>query len=256
MTWIGKAENFLHRVENCPASLLMIDYDGTLAPLKRERDKAFPDPRLLEKVQRLMDSQKCRVVIVSGRQLKDLVLLLGMATPPELWGSHGLERRGPAGEIWSFALPEKIKVILQQEEGDLSSAFPGALESKPCALAFHWRGASPEEAEHLENMIRKRWKRFSEGLEVRPFDGGLELRPQGKGKGDVVCHILKQTDPSVPCAYIGDDLTDEDAFAALGDRGIKILLRHHTEKTLADIEMSPEKLCDFLQQWTEKVCRE
>ena len=60
---------------------------------------------------------------------------------------------------------------------------------------------------------------------MREFDGGIELRAASRNKGDAVRTILSELEPDTPVAYLGDDETDEDAFLALSERGLRVLVR-------------------------------
>jgi hypothetical protein len=78
----------------------------------------------------------------------------------------------------------------------------------------------------------------------------------GLDKGDAVRIILAEIGPQVPVAYLGDDITDEGAFLALGTRGLTALVRPEWRKTAAALWMRPpEGLRDFLTRWLQ-ACRE
>jgi trehalose-phosphatase len=87
------------------------------------------------------------------------------------------------------------------------------------------------------------------------FDGGVELRVPGRDKGTVVNAVLDEIAGTVAAAYLGDDQTDEDAFRALGDRGLKVLVRPEMRASEADLWLEPpDELLNFLDQWIE-ACR-
>jgi len=78
----------------------------------------------------------------------------------------------------------------------------------------------------------------------------LEIRVSSVDKGYAVKSILKESSPDAAVAYLGDDLTDEDAFLALKDRGLRILVRPQHRPTAADLWLKPpEQLGEFLHQW-------
>src|SRR5438128_10517394 len=74
--------------------VLLLDYDGTLAPFTPDRMRAFPYREIPELVSKIM-RHNTRVVLVSGRPARELLFLSGIQTQPEIWGSHGLERLYP-----------------------------------------------------------------------------------------------------------------------------------------------------------------
>jgi trehalose-phosphatase len=87
-------------------------------------------------------------------------------------------------------------------------------------------------------------------MQLLPFDGGLELRSSDRTKGTAVVQILSEEGDQVPVAYLGDDLTDEDAFAALGSRGYSVLVRTEVRESFARFWLRPpEELVEFLDIW-------
>ena len=80
-----------------PRACLLLDYDGTLAPFRVRRDRALPYKGVAEVLGRLVAGRSTRVVGVSGRSAREVAGLLGLARPPEIWGSHGAERLSPGG---------------------------------------------------------------------------------------------------------------------------------------------------------------
>ena len=88
-------------------------------------------------------------------------------------------------------------------------------------------------------------------MELHEFNGGIEMRPGGMDKGMVVDRLLSES--GGPAAYLGDDLTDEDAFRAISGRGIGVLVSPELRETAADVWLAPpEELIWFLERWIEK----
>jgi len=249
---------FLESLGLNPLSILMMDYDGTLAPFRVIREEAFPNEKAMNLLRRLQATNKCKLVIVTGRPLNDLIPMLSMLDfLPELWGSHGLEHRDENGQYLTFQLSEHLKVMLEEQWNFFKEKnLIDQVEFKPFSLAIHWRGKTREEAKRLKELALLQWvPALQEGsFELCPFSEGLEFRLKGIGKGFAVNHILANKDKSIPCAYVGDDLTDEDAFSALGLRGLKVLIRSHPYESLADVEFeSIDEVCQFLQLWLERI---
>src|SRR5450755_533705 len=93
-------------------------------------------------------------------------------------------------------------------------------------------------------------------MELLEFDGGIEMRMPGRDKGDAVRTILDEIGTEVPVAYLGDDLTDERAFLALGTLGLSVLVRPEWRKTAAALWIRPpEGVREFLTRWLH-ACRE
>ena len=249
--------NFFPQLARSAQAALLLDYDGTLAPFQLKRDEAFPYPGVPELLSQIQQSDRTRLVLISGRALKDLIPLLKMARVPEIWGSHGWERLQLDGSRELFPIQENYLDGLKEAEA-AAARLGNAFEHKPASVALHWRGATPEQAHEMQNTIGAKWREIAErhALQLNPFDGGLELRVPGRHKGLVVETILREMEHASPAvAYLGDDLTDEDAFAALEGRGLRLLVRKEPRDTRADCRIEPpEELIAFLQRWRDNVC--
>jgi trehalose-6-phosphatase len=82
------------------------------------------------------------------------------------------------------------------------------------------------------------------------FDGGTELRAVGRDKGDVVRTVARECGVDSAIAYLGDDHTDEDAFAAMPERGASVLVNVAFRPTAAQLWLQPpDELLLFLQRW-------
>src|SRR3989441_10123605 len=89
-----KYSSFLHRLRSAPARILLLDYDGTLAPFTADRVHAFPYSGVPALLFRIM-AEGTRVALIIGRPARGMVLLSGIHPHPELAGSHGLVRLQP-----------------------------------------------------------------------------------------------------------------------------------------------------------------
>ena len=125
------------------------------------------------------------------------------------------------------------------------------LERKPASIAFHWRGAPESAVGTLKKKVAAAWMPLTDGiLEVLPFDGGLELRARGTNKQHAVKAVLSETAPDSPVAYLGDDMTDEDAFLLVKSQGLAVLVRPEFRETAADLWIKPpQELLAFLNRW-------
>ena len=126
------------------------------------------------------------------------------------------------------------------------------LERKPSSLAVHWQGMKTGEIEEIRARLLEHLPRLAaeKGLSLHAFDGGLELRPPGITKAQAVETIPTEMQDKALGAYLGDDLTDEDAFAAVKGRGLGVLVRQDLRETKADVWLRPpEELLDFLRRW-------
>jgi trehalose-phosphatase len=253
--WANSAEAaaLWQRLRSARQSLLMLDYDGTLAPFHVDRFAAVLYPGVEERLATLSGLARVRLVLVSGRPAHELRGLLPSAIRTEIWGSHGREQLQSDGSYRLFSLDPAQREGLEQAAREMTTlGFAEALEVKPSSLAIHWRSAPPQEQEQVRSSIESVFSQLarSEGLHLLPFDGGLELRSTDRTKGTAVAQILAQESEAAPAAYLGDDLTDEDAFAAVGDRGFSILVRAEVRASYAQFWLRPPKeLLEFLDAW-------
>ena len=126
------------------------------------------------------------------------------------------------------------------------------VEEKPGCLAIDWRGLEDRRVAEIRNRAEPQWSAIARrsGLSLVEFDGGLELRVPCRDKGDAVRTICRELGDGVPVAYLGDDLTDEDAFRALQGKGVGVLVRKAFRETAADLWITPpEELVAFLSMW-------
>jgi trehalose 6-phosphate phosphatase len=245
---------FFELVHRARARALLLDYDGTLAPFTADRDRAWPYPGVRPALERILRAGGTRLAVVSGRAAADVGKLLGTQPLPELWGSHGLERWLPGGERRAAAgSPAAIAYLEDAARWIGERGWGRLLERKPFGIALHARGADPDAFETARVAFRERFLPGAEsfGLEPLEFDGGIELRPAGRHKGEVVREVLAESGAGAAVAYLGDDRTDEDAFAALRDHGLGVLVRREMRPTAADLWIRPpEELIGFLDRWS------
>lgn len=242
---------FLEHLRSAPARILLLDYDGTLAPFCVDRSLAVPYPGVPPLIVRIMN-QGTRVVLISGRPVRELLLLSGISPQPEIWGSHGLERLMADGSYEVSSVPAHKDYLLAAAAILRDAGLEDRTEIKPGGVAVHWRGLTPAKAEKLAREVPQLWKPLLDRapLSLLEFDGGLEIRVAGRGKGDAVRAILKESGPGATVAYLGDDQTDEDAFQALKGNGLTVLVRPQSRPTAADIWLQPpHELLQFLEEW-------
>ncbi len=248
-------ESFLGLVSRAPRSLLMLDFDGTLAPFRKERNKVVPYPGVTSALQNILATGRTRVVIISGRDVTETVPLLSIKPHPEVWGLHGLQRLKADGTIELRELDEStLQGLAAAENWVRSQNLLDAAEFKSGSIAVHWRDLAQSEAQTMRDRVMQGWADIAEryDLGVMDFDGGVEIRSPKVNKGTAVRTILSEMDQDVPAAYLGDDNTDEDAFEAIKGRGLSILARPESRPTAAQVWLrTPEELLGLLAAWLE-----
>jgi trehalose-phosphatase len=182
------------------------------------------------------------VAVISGRDLEDVRALVGV---PEMVyaGSHGFDILGPDLRL---ELPEGVDALDDLERaagalGERLADIPRArLERKRFAIAVHYRQVAEQDAPRVESAVEAVRGRF-EGLRRTGGKKVFELRPDiDWDKGRAVRWLLAELGldgPDVLPVYIGDDLTDEDAFEALHGRGIGILVAERPQPSAADYRL-------------------
>jgi len=249
---------FFKQVEVAKNRVLLIDYDGTLAPFHANRGRATPYPRVPGFLRSIMCSCGTRLIIVSGRPADEVPTLLGLYPSPEIWGTYGIEKIHADGRHEEAHVSHEAVLTLAEAEARLESEGLGDLiEVKLAAVASHWRGL------HSSDALNVRTKAYQilEPLAVPPdlvlaeFDGGLEIRLSSANKGDALRNFLSKLDPDVPVAYLGDDAEDEHAFRVLNGRGLTVLVGPKLRFTAAQMFLKPpDELLQFLTNWIH-ACR-
>jgi len=254
-----EVEQFMESVAQSPVSALLLDYDGILAPFCLNRQEALPYPGMTALLQEIIVNGRTRVVIITGRNAREVIPLLAVHPSPEIWGCHGLERLRPDGTCEAPRVEEPVLHALADADRWLRyQGLHNRAEFKTAAVAVHWRGLDEATAAEIRDQVLLGWLPIAQStpMELLEFDGGIEMRMPGRDKGDAVRTILDEIGPGVPVAYLGDDLTDERAFLALGALGLSVLVRPEWRKTAAALWIRPpEGLREFLTRWLQ-ACRE
>jgi trehalose 6-phosphate phosphatase len=250
---------FLQTLAQAPEAVLLLDYDGTLAPFRVARDQAYPYPGVAPLLQEIVRNGRTRVVVISGRDATDVLPLLNIHPPPEVWGIHGLQRLKTDGSTEMPRLDERTLTGLSDAGRWLGyQQLRHTAEFKAGSVAVHWRGLSENRAENLRSRVLLGWRPIAEysGLNVLEFDGGVEIRACEADKGNAVRTFLSEISPDAPVAYLGDDSTDESAFRAMQGRGVSVLVRPKWRQTVAQFWLKPpDELVAFLGRWL-KACVE
>ncbi len=244
---------WLTRLRESSERLLILDYDGTLAPFRIERSEAIPYPGVTDLLVSI--SEHSRIVVVSGRNVEEVSKLLSMEPSLELWGSHGWERMKPDGSIKALDPGEDARAGLAKASQILDgSGLEDRVERKQASVALHWRGLDESLKQELKERASASWQDIAEGygLALKDFDGGLEIMATGRDKGHAVCEIIAGSAADSIAAYLGDDFTDEDAFKALRPTDLGILVNERLRTTAAQIWIRPPgELLDFLRSWID-----
>ncbi len=234
---------------------VFLDYDGTLTPIVGRPELAVLSEEMRETLAAL--SQRCPVMVISGRDRGDVERLVGLKGLVYA-GCHGFDIAGPEGPGLSHLEASGYAPIVAQAARDLErelAPIPGIIvENKTYAVAVHFRLAGTEDIGRVEHIVdgvvaRNPQLRKTGGKKV------FELRPNMDwDKGKAVLWLLDALDldtAEVVPLYIGDDVTDQDAFDALHGKGLSILVAQDPQATRADYRLAdPAEVGRFLEELT------
>jgi alpha,alpha-trehalase len=235
---------------------VFLDYDGTMTPIVQHPKDALLAPASLGALERLAD--RAPVGIISGRDLDDV---RGMVDTDRIWfaGSHGFDVLSPDGEREDFEEGRRLLPALDEAEAALQAPvaeIPGAwVERKRFAIAVHYRQTPDEHVPALEAIVAEVAAAES-GLRMVGGKKIFELRPDIPwDKGKALLWVLEAAgftgDEYLP-VYIGDDVTDEDAFLAIRDGGLAIVVGDEDRETAAHFRLDDtDQVREFLNQLVE-----
>lgn len=212
----------IDRLARVDRLLVTSDYDGVLAPIVNDPARAFPLAAAVLVLGALADLPDTTVAVVSGRARRDLAALSGLPPGVGLVGSHGAE--------FDDGFPAAADPVVQQRKDRLEQALrdlvgnrPGvALEVKPVSVAVHTRNADRPVAAEVADTVNQGPATWP-GVQVTTGKEVIELAVITTNKGTAVTTMRQRTGAGA-VLFLGDDVTDEDAFAVLGDAdvGVKI----------------------------------
>jgi trehalose 6-phosphate phosphatase len=195
--------------------LLASDYDGVLAPLVDDPSAAVPTPGVAAALARLAGVDGVTVALVSGRGVEDLQQTSGLTGPYRWVGSHGAEFDGPLTGALA-ARRDKLAGVLRP----LVAATPGArLEVKPASVAVHVRQVADRPA--AAELLAEAERRADSSLTLKPGKEVLEIAVTDADKGTALLRLRDELG-ATGVLYLGDDVTDEDAFRSLGPDDVTV----------------------------------
>lgn len=253
---LGPGAPIWERLRAARHRLLFLDYDGTLAPFRARREDALPLPATLSRLRMLAREEGTTVTIVSGRPLAELEPLL-LALPFARVGEHGWEEREVDAPIVLHPLDEAVEAALAAAEKSLLDAGHGErVERKRTGLVVHVRGLGEDAAARTLAECGALLAPWPDRVAVRldQPNGGLELRALGRDKGRAVRERIERAGADAFAVYVGDDRTDEDAFAVVREGGLGIRVGAADVPTLAAARLpDPAAIPEFLDRWIHET---
>jgi trehalose-phosphatase len=246
---------------------LFLDYDGTLTPIVARPELAVLAADMRTELERV--AAHCFVAVISGRDLTDVRAMFrgdespdrsggGAAGADHLWfaGSHGFDVAAPDGSRTEFEGAHAHLDALRAAADDLETALadiPGAwVERKRFAVATHFRQVDDARVPDVEEAVDRVLGAHA-GLRKTGGKRIFELRPDvAWDKGRALWSLFERAGLARGedlAVFIGDDVTDEDAFVALGDNGIGVVVADEARPTDADYRLSaPDEVLAFLSE--------
>ena len=237
-------DNSNDREIDVPNTAFFFDFDGTLAAIVDDPEQVSVSSAVLDALGRLYEISGGALAIVSGRPIAALDRFLSPLKLP-LSGVHGLESRDAAGQVHRGGYDHAALRELTDKITAFAENHPGLIvEEKSGSVALHYRQAPDlgNSAQHLASTLAE----AIPGVRLMRGKMVVELRLGGRSKADAVTDFMA-TAPfrDRKPLFVGDDVTDEDAFAlveTMGGAGIKIG-RGETAASL----MAPNR--DAFEQW-------
>ncbi|OKL41367.1 trehalose-phosphatase [Pontibacter flavimaris] len=240
---------------------VFLDYDGCLTHIVKDPDKAILSEGMRSTLQQL--AEVCPVAVVSGRDRANVEKLVQLKNLYYA-GSHGFDISGPnnmhtepGGAAAAIPALDKAQAELNERLKEVEGAL---VERKRYAIAVHYRNVAEDQVSQVLEVANDVLSKYKE-LKPGPGKKVLELKPNlDWHKGKAVYWLLEElhlNKPGIIPLYIGDDLTDEDAFAALQGQGVSILVGEHDEQTAAGYRLeSVEEVQVFLEALTHQLKKE
>jgi len=205
--------------------MLFFDFDGTLSPIVKNPEEAFIPDKVRSWLERLSKNKEYIIAVVTGRSLQDIRKRVGLKNI--IYASnHGMEvyYRGRfllrKGDIYKRPLKNLEKELIRELSGTPNIY----IENKGLSIAIHLRRVRKQyhaEVKRIVKMAVEPWLKRHK-LQLTGGKMLLEVRPVLWDKGKAVLWMWKRFAPNHLPVYIGDDVTDEDAFRAIGDAGITV----------------------------------
>jgi len=214
--------------------MLFLDYDGTLTPIVKTPDEAVIPPKAKGLLQALVKARGCKVAVISGRALADVKKMVGVKGIIYS-GNHGLEIEGPKIRFgnqvssWMRSTINDVRKTLGQRLSGIKGVI---IEDKKMTVSIHYRLAKPSEALLVKKTVDEIALPYAKRKLIKVNHGKkvIEIKPPVKwDKGKIALWLLSRHqfevgDEKIFPVYVGDDLTDEDAFSVLKNKGLTVFV--------------------------------
>jgi len=237
---------------------IFLDFDGTLAPITETPDKAILHDKVRLLLKEISGSLRAKLAFISGRSIEDIKNKIGLKNAIYS-GNHGLEIEGPKIKFKPIVPPGFRKTLERLRDGleAKTSSFKGILiEDKGLSLSLHYRLVEKEHIPQIKTIFHETVivPLVRNKIRIKTGKMVLEARPPVEwDKGKVVLWLLARQvfvskNMRVLPIYVGDDVTDEDAFKALKNKGLTIFVGEPKESHAQYYLRNPDEVVDFLKK--------
>lgn len=237
--------------------ILFLDFDGTLTSIVDTPDKAVISSEAKELLEKLSKKQNYKLVIISGRSLNDLKEKIGLKGIIYV-GNHGLEIEGPKIKFES-RFPSDFKICISEIKLALESKLSGIkgilIEDKELTISLHYRMVNDSDLKLVERVFNEVVQPYVIKNKVKICLGKkfFEIRPPVIwDKGKITVWLLAREkfiigEGEIEPIYIGDDITDEDAFKVLKNREFTIFVGEPKDSKAKYYLKNPDEVLEFLK---------
>jgi len=237
--------------------LLFLDYDGTLTPIAETPEKAVISRETKDLLNKLSKKSHCSVAIISGRSLSDIKTIVGIRDIIYA-GNHGLEIEGPKIKFESQVSPRLksiIRHIYEDAVSELSQIKGVLIEDKGLTISVHYRLVGEKDIQEFLSIFNEIIDPYIVRSKIKINTGKkvYEIRPPVmRDKGKVVLWLLARQQfllekNKILPVYIGDDVTDEDAFKVLKKKGLTIFVGEKASSEAQYYLKTTEEVTEFLR---------
>ncbi|MGH7597174.1 MAG: trehalose-phosphatase [bacterium] len=252
---LEKLSEIRELLDAAPHVLLFTDFDGTLTPIAEHPSLAHLSAETKTLLEQLSRQSKITLTVVSGRALADIQTRVGIAGLVYA-GNHGLEICGPGFHFIdpeAAAQREALRQLSEKMFARLQAVAGAYVENKGLTVSIHFREVADRQVDDVIRAVRAAVSPRQRQWQLTIGKMVYEIKPRVDWHKGAALHWIKDRvgKPKAIAIYLGDDFTDEDAFAALPD-GITVKVGH-AEETLAKFHVAnPAEVQQFLQWLIER----
>jgi trehalose 6-phosphate phosphatase len=237
------------RLDAAPHVLLFADFDGTLVPIAEHPNLAHLSPETKALLEQLSQLSKITLAVICGRALADIQARVGIAGLIYA-GNHGLEISGPGFHFVdpeAAAQREALRQLAEKLSARMQTIAGVCIENKSLTISIDFRQVADRQLDQVLRIVRTAVTPRHRQWQLAIGKMVYEIKPRVDWHKGAALHWIKDRvgKSKAQMIYLGDDFTDEDAFAALPD-GITIKVGH-AEETLAKFHVAnPAEVQQFL----------